>query len=345
MESHLKKINKLGFLEHLTLKEVWPSEEKDFTPWLSRNLDYLINATSIEMECIDTELRAGDGQRHVDMLVEMQDGQLAVIENQYGKADPSHGWRTLHYARALGAKVAFWIFEDICSDDEKLISFLNQHELINIVGVQATVCRIGNSLPALDFRIIPSSQETLNEIILKSKSSREATEKEMFYGDFFPTMMAELHGRNPRLGKGHYSNTRGHWNYYCSWNSAFGSRNPWEAAFSQKRGTEGFYYIHLMLRREHAKENFLYVQSQIENLTKDISLDFKISWDYDEDRKSQKIKFIYPKPVNVDTISHAEVKDLIDWTTSILPQLESNLSSIKKTKDNPEEFLKTVENS
>ena len=342
MNKHFEPI-RLGTIEHLTLRDVWLSEEKNFTPWLSRNLDYLINAVGIDMECVDTELRAGDGQRHADMLVELQDGNLAVIENQYGKADPSHGWRTLHYARALGAKVAFWIFEDICSDDEKLISFLNEHESINIIGVQATVCRIDGSIPALDFRVIPSSQDALYKVMLKSKSSREATSKEMFYGDFFPTMMAEVHGRNPRLGKGHYSNTRGHWNYYCSWNSSFGSRNPWEAAFSQKRGSSGSYYIHLMLRREKAKENFAYVKSQVDLLTKDVSVDYSLEWDYDNDRKSQKVKFVYPNPVNVDEVTHDEVRKLIDWTCSILPQLELNLSVIRNNRDNPK--FKIVENS
>ena len=164
---------KLGKIYQTSLKNVWPLEEKHFTPWLSRNIDILGDALGLDFECLDTELQAGEGQRHVDMLVEMNGRDLAVIENQYGKADPSHGWRTLHYALALGTKAAFWIFENISSDDEKLISFLNEHPNINIVGIQAKVYKIDESLPAIDFRVIPSSQEALDNIVLRSKSSRD----------------------------------------------------------------------------------------------------------------------------------------------------------------------------
>ena len=146
---------KLGKIEELSLKSVWQLEEKHFTPWLSKNMHVLGDALGLEMECLETELQAGDGLRHVDMLIEVNGNHLAVVENQYGKADPSHGWRTLHYSVSLGAKIAFWVFEDISTDDEKLIGFLNEHKDIDIIGVQARVFQIDDFSSSCKFSSYP----------------------------------------------------------------------------------------------------------------------------------------------------------------------------------------------
>ena len=324
---------KLGTINQLSLKElVGGGEQSHFTPWLSENLDVLGDALGISMECLDTELYAGDGKRRADMLIEMNGRDLAVVENQYGKADESHGWRTLHYALSLGAKAAFWIFEDISSDDERLISFLNGHPEINIVGIHARIYRIDDSLPAVDFQVIPASQDALAEIVAKSRTSREMTQKELFYGDYFPTMLAEVHGAYPSLGKGGYSNSKGKWNYYCSWNSALGCRNPWEAAFSQRRGQDGSYYVHLMLRGDNRLENFQHLREHAGDLCAGIPATYHIDWDFDPSRKSQKIRFVYPEAVDVSELTHDQVRDLIDWTCKTVPQLQKNLSKIVAAK-------------
>jgi hypothetical protein len=317
----------LGTIQNLSLKDVWALEEKHFTPWLSRNLDVLGDAVGISMECLQTELQAGDGQRHVDMLIEMNGRDLAVIENQYGKADPSHGWRTLHYALALGAKVAFWIFEDISSDDERLISFLNEHPGIDIIGVQARVYKIDDSLPAVDFRVIPPSQDSLDRVSLQCRSSRDVSEKELFYGDYFPDMINKVYEK--MAVKGGYGANKGHWNYYCSWNSALGCRNPWEAAFNQRRSSHGYYYVHLMLRDKDAKENFHYLHQHEAELMKGLPSSVRVEFDFEPARKSQKIKFIHPmSDLTVEKLSREERQELIAWTCDVLPKLQDNLTTL-----------------
>ena len=319
----------LGKIQRLSLKEVWPGEQTHFTPWLSQNLDALGEVIGIEMECLDIELQAGDGQRHADMLVEISNGEVVVIENQYGKADPSHGWRTMHYSLALGAKTAIWIFEDISADDERLISFINSNTTdLNIIGIRAEVCKIDNSLPAVNFSVIPASQEALQNLKMKSRSSRNVTPNELFYGNYFPELIARIQEISPTT-RGGYSANKGHWNYYCSWNSFLGSRNPWEAAFNQRRGGQGYYYVHLMLRDGDAKKNFDYLQSHQEELTKDLHEDIKIVWDFDSKRKSQKIKFIHPMTnIEVVELTRSQQQELIDWTCQIIPQLQDNLSAL-----------------
>ena len=326
---HYAESIELGVIEHLSLKEVWPLEEKHFTPWLAKNLDHLSNSVGIDMELIDTELRAGDGHRHVDMLVEMHGGNLAIIENQYGKANPDHGWRTLHYAVSLGAKVAFWIFEDISSDDERLISFLNGHPDISVIGIQAKVFRIGESLPAVDFSVIPASQESLESIQRISYSSRESSEKEYFYGDFFPGLIHFLSENGFSGGK--HGHRQGHWDYH--WPSPYSGLNKIEAAFRQSSTKNKSYRVQLKIDDKNAKtasENFQYLKSHSTALTQGISTSFNIVYNYKQGRKMQFIELYFNDSVDIHQLNSNDIEELYDWSFRVIPQLYSNLMVLRQ---------------
>tara|TARA_E500000331_G_scaffold356927_1_gene416803 strand:+ start:2536 stop:3555 length:1020 start_codon:yes stop_codon:yes gene_type:complete len=316
---------RLGTINQISLKElVCGGEQSHFTPWLSQNMEILEEVLGISVECLDTELYAGDGKRRADMLVELNGRDLAIIENQYGKADESHGWRTLHYALSLGAKAAFWIFEDISSDDERLISFLNDHPEINIIGIQARVYKIDDSLPAVDFQVIPASKQSLERVVMQARSARSVSDKEVFYGNYFPELIGEVQRKSNM--KGAHSASKGHWNYYCSWNSALGCRNPWEAAFNQRRGGQGYYYIHLMLRDSEANKNFNWLRKNQEALTRGLPKDITVDFNFDPGRKSQKIRFIHPlSDISVEDLNAQDRQSLIDWTATVLPMLQKNL--------------------
>jgi len=44
-----------GKIEKLNLRDIWPKEAKDFTPWLADNIDELGEALGMELELEDTE--------------------------------------------------------------------------------------------------------------------------------------------------------------------------------------------------------------------------------------------------------------------------------------------------
>jgi hypothetical protein len=329
----------LGKISRLNLKDVWPLEEKHFTPWLSRNLDQLNDVLGIEMECLHTELQAGEGQRHVDMVVELPNGEVAIIENQYGKADPNHGWRTMHYSLALGAKTAVWIFEDISSDDERLIDFINSHTSgMDIIGVRAEVCKIDNSLPAINFSVIPASQEALKRLKQSRKESKDITTKEIFYGSYFSNLIDETNSLGMRGG---HSSRDGHWNYWCTWNSPYGSKNPFEAAFRQK-GSEKSYRFQLKLVGEKALDTLELIQEREEELTKNLAFGYKINYDVKESRQAQMIQFYYPRAVDVENINDDEIAELVNWTKEMLAQLYTNIASLKYNKDSNKACLSLV---
>jgi len=327
------KIN-LGTINELSLKSVWQLEEKHFTPWLSKNMDVMGDALGFEMECLDTELQAGDGQRHVDMLVELNGKHLAIVENQYGKADPSHGWRTLHYSVALGAKIAIWVFEDISSDDERLISFLNDHPDIDIIGVQAKVYQIDDSLPAVTFEVIPASQEALSRVKKKAQLSRMVSSKESFYGEFFPKLIEHL--SRAGVSKGRHSHGHGTPNYHCDWPSPYGGNNKIEAAFRQNGRGEKSFRVQIKLSDKDSNkviENFEYLKRNQDVLKKDIEVDFDCNFYMKENRKMQFIEFYFTESVDVENLAEGQLEDIIEWTRIIVPQLNSNLIELREHKE------------
>lgn len=75
------KLDKLKQIKDL--REVWPNEAKDFTPWLAKeeNLSLLGEAIGVEMELTEKESSVGDF--NVDILATEQDtGRKIIIENQ-----------------------------------------------------------------------------------------------------------------------------------------------------------------------------------------------------------------------------------------------------------------------
>jgi hypothetical protein len=323
---------KLGKMVYLNLKDVWPLEEKDFTPWLANNLYYLEECLGLDLEFLDIEHRTGAGYRHADLLVETCSGDVVVIENQYGKADPSHGWRSLSYCISLNAKAVVWVFEKISVDDQNLIRFLNQKcKDLSVIAVEANVFKIqddnGETSPSLKLEVLDCSEDALKELQFVATASKDLTERENSYGSFFPDLIASVKERIPALSPS-YGNRKGKWNYYCTWNSILGCRNPWGAEFNQKKSGDGKFYLQLRFSGEDCVEKFNYISENYSSLVKDISEKFKIEWDFDDKRKSQKVKFIYPNIVDVTSMPTSQKNDIINWTMEILSKLDSNLTNL-----------------
>ena len=323
---------KLGKVVYLKLKDVWPLEEKDFTPWLANNLSYLEDCLGLDLEFFDIEHRTGSGYRHADLLVETYSGDIVVVENQYGKADPSHGWRSLSYCNSLNAKAVVWIFEKISVDDQNLIHFLNQNcKDLNVIAVEASVFKIqddkGETSPSLKLEVLSCSEEALKELQFVASASKDLTERENFYGGFFPDLIESVKEKTPSLSPS-YGSRKGKWNYYCTWSSVLGCRNPWGAEFNQKKSGDGKFYLQLRFSGEDCDQKFNYISENYSSLVEGIIENFEIEWDFDDKRKSQKVKFVYPEAVDVMNMSGVQRRDIIAWAKLVLAQLDSNLTSL-----------------
>ena len=82
---------KLGQIETVDLRDVWPHEALDFTKWLSENenLEILSEAVGIELELVETE--SSVGSFNVDIFAdEVGTGRKVIIENQLEETNHDH---------------------------------------------------------------------------------------------------------------------------------------------------------------------------------------------------------------------------------------------------------------
>ena len=81
--------NEITFLRGIPLKlrEVWKREDRGFTKWLEKNIDYLNEDLGIKLEILKREQNVGPF--FVDLYAEEGEDKV-VIENQLEKTDHGH---------------------------------------------------------------------------------------------------------------------------------------------------------------------------------------------------------------------------------------------------------------
>lgn len=152
-------LTELGKLEPVPVREIWPHEERDFTPWLANNLHLLNEVLDLELEVIDTEStlpRAG----RVDILAKDKDDDAnVIIENQLGYSDDSHFARLIGYAASRDARILIWVAGGFGEWHRRMLDWLNQEIGIAAYGVEVSAWRIGNTFaPYLRCVAWPTSQ-------------------------------------------------------------------------------------------------------------------------------------------------------------------------------------------
>jgi len=161
---------KLGHLKYLKLNQVWPHEEKDFTPWLAQeaNLASLANELGLELQFEQMEVPVGPYS--ADILAKDATGRSVVIENQFNKTNHDHLGKLITYGATLGASIVIWIAEQFTEEHQRAIEWLNERTTEDLVlyAVQPRVFQIDDSKPAVEFRIV----ERPNELVKSASLAR-----------------------------------------------------------------------------------------------------------------------------------------------------------------------------
>lgn len=151
-------VTALGRLEPVPLRQVWPLEARDFTPWLAdaENLALLADTLELgELELQGTELKVGNF--NLDILARDVEGHVVVIENQFGPTDHTHLGQILTYlAGQEGQATIVWIAEKFREEHRAAIDWLNASTIDGFAffAVEVEALRIGDSQPAPWFNIV-----------------------------------------------------------------------------------------------------------------------------------------------------------------------------------------------
>ena len=113
-------------LKPVDLREVWPHEADDFTPWLAEpeHLSWL--GETLNMKLADAECEKPVGQFRADILCRnTADSSLVVIEHHLDESDHRHLGQLLTYGTGLEARTLVWVAASFTNEHRETISQLN----------------------------------------------------------------------------------------------------------------------------------------------------------------------------------------------------------------------------
>lgn len=180
-----------GELKKVPLREIWPHEALDFTPWLADNISHLGESLGLELELIEREASVGDFS--LDLLAkDLGTSKTVIIENQLTQTDHDHLGKLLTYAAGFNASIVLWVSESIRDEHRQALDWLNQRTDADtsFFGIVAEVIKIDDSKPAYNFKVIVSPNEWQ-----KSKAHRTSevtSPKSEKYRGYFQILIDEL---------------------------------------------------------------------------------------------------------------------------------------------------------
>jgi hypothetical protein len=118
----------LGSFIGVSLRDAWPTEDGNFTPWLAESEAIALLGETLGLELETEAVEHWVGPFRADILARAADEpeHRVLIENQFGRTDHSHLGQILTYLAGIdGAKTIVWIAEAIQPDHRAAIDWLN----------------------------------------------------------------------------------------------------------------------------------------------------------------------------------------------------------------------------
>lgn len=268
---------KLGRLEKIDLRSYWKKESTDFTPWLAKpeNIQLLGETIGIELEIQGQEEKVGPFSADI-LCKDTLNDHYVLIENQLERTDHTHLGQLLTYAAGLDAVTIIWIAQKFTEEHRAALDWLNRvtDETINFFGIEIELYKIGDSLPAPNFKLVSNPNDWAKQV-KKSASTQNVTEIKLLQQEYWQSLKnyMEENGsfvrmQNPLMQ--HWTNIaigRSNFNLSPTVNSRDNSINIW-----------------LNINGENAKENFeklkdLYFDKSLKEIHEDLF------WDIMEGRK------------------------------------------------------------
>lgn len=181
-----------GTLNKVALRDIWPHEASDFTPWLADNVGELGKAIGMDIEMVEQEASVGDFS--LDILAkDLGTAKTIIIENQLTQTDHNHLGKLLTYASGFNASIVIWISEAIREEHRQALDWLNQRtdDETSFFGVVVEVIRIDDSQPAFNFKLVVTPNEWQKNKKRQAQHGAITTKGER-YKNYFQELIDEL---------------------------------------------------------------------------------------------------------------------------------------------------------
>ena len=186
----------LGEIKRVDLREVWPNEASDFTPWLAENLDKLGEALGLDLELQSAE--AAVGAFSLDVLAhDLGSNRPVIIENQLETTNHNHLGQLLTYAAGYDAYAVVWLTREFRDEHRQALDWLNQRtgEDTQFFGVVVEAWQIDDSRPAPHFKPVATPNDWQKLAVGAERSSGNTaavSERGERYRTFFQSLIDTL---------------------------------------------------------------------------------------------------------------------------------------------------------
>ena len=184
---------KLGKIEEVALRRIWPNEARDFTPWLAEqdNLDTLGEILGLNLVEAEQEVSVGSFSADIHCKIE-SDNRTVIIENQIESSNHDHLGKTIVYASGVDASVIVWIVKNARPEHQSAVEWLNEHtdSDIGFFLVEIHAIKIGDSEPAPQFKVVTQPNEYMKSV--KSSVDKELTRSQLGRYEFWTQMNAYI---------------------------------------------------------------------------------------------------------------------------------------------------------
>lgn len=291
---------KLGTLEEVPLREIWPHEAHNFTNWLAQeeNIELLSNELNIDIEVIDTEVPAG--KYRLDILARSSDDETIVIENQLEHTNHDHLGKIITYASGLDATTIIWIVEDVEEEHRQAVNWLNEHldDTINIFLCKLRLFRIEDSPAAPKFQVICEPNNWSKAV--KKVNNNNDSEMDMIKLEYW-TKIAEYIREHPEINLKERKPLK--LNYY---NIKLSNVKKSLAHLSLKINTQKKHIL-TQIWIKNNNELFEYLFTNKETIEEELG--FELFWRNKENNKSSTIGIRR----NIDSIKKDNWDEYIKW--------------------------------
>ncbi len=309
----MKKL--LGTLQKVELREVWESENTDFTPWLAReeNIEILGQKIGLDLEVEAQEKNVGKFRADI-LCKDINTDNWVLIENQLEKTNHGHLGQLLTYATGLDAVTIVWIAATFNEEHKATLEWLNKitEENYNFFGLEIELYKIEDSKIAPNFKIVCQPDNWSQSISREAKriEQGEVSETKLKQYKFWTELGKELQASDTplKLQKVYPQ----HWT-----NLAVGKTGVHLAATfntQEERVSAQLYIV-------RDKSMFKALETDKEAIEKELGE--KLSWQLLPEKAASRIALYRP---NSDIENNDDWKEMLKWLVEKLEKLRSVFS-------------------
>jgi len=304
-------MSNLGRLEKVELRDIWKSEDRDFTPWLAGedNMAVLSEALGMDLEVEAQEQNVGPFRADI-LCKDTHDSSWVLIENQLERTDHTHLGQLLTYAAGLEAVTIVWVASRFTDEHRAALDWPNDHtdDKLRFFGLEVELWKIGESMAAPKFNIVSKPNEWSRSVSRASAriESEAVTEFKQMQLEYWTEFKEALNGHKTLRSRKPYPQ---HWYDFSIGRSGMHLTTTINSRDNQLTAE-------VYLADENAKAFFHLLQPHKEAIEE--KLGFQLTWDELPDRKACRI---YRVKENVDVTDRTTWQGNRDWQINSLSKI------------------------